>query len=336
MDLLKSLTGKDITLSEQVAKILVDNPDVELFKKLVKQDDFLFDFVKNNVAKRIQKACNKDNYLNLINFLDFYSPYYDNVITEALFKYGGSSIVQKIKDIYINGNNNQKAYALKYFTFLQNEDLADILPKIRETALSDYEPVSVNSVEVLAKLEDEESKRNAIEKLSSTDEFEQYDGVKFLVTYGAKDTLNQIIDVMKKSSLSENIASEIPYMVPIEELLETDFDNGILVLCNIINAIPEIIDGPYYKGVDSLSDSSVNLLFIATVKEANYYVVQIALNREIKLIFDENDVSIPFPQITVNQPEEFSNKVTKHEEKQATEFFKEQSDVAKNYEDTNK
>lgn len=44
---------------------------------------------------------------------------------------------------------------------------------------------------------------------------------------------------MKKSSLSENIASEIPYLVPVEDLIKTD--DGVLVLCNIVSAIPEII-----------------------------------------------------------------------------------------------
>ncbi len=101
-------------------------------------------------------------------------------------------------------------------------------------------------------------------------------------------------------------------------------------------AIPEIVDGPYYKGVDSLGDSSVNLLFIATVKESDYYVVQRALNREIKMIFDENNVSIPFPQVTINEPEEFKNKTTKSQEKQAREFANKQSRTAKKYEDTNK
>lgn len=100
--------------------------------------------------------------------------------------------------------------------------------------------------------------------------------------------------------------------------------------------IPEIVEGPYYKGVDSLADSSVNLLFIATVKESNYYVVQRALNREIKMIFDENNVSIPFPQVTINQPEEFDAKITKYEKEQARAFAKDQSEQAKNFEDTNK
>lgn len=101
-------------------------------------------------------------------------------------------------------------------------------------------------------------------------------------------------------------------------------------------AIPEIVDGPYYKGVDSLGESSVNLLFIATVKEADFYVVQRALNREIKMIFDENNVCIPFPQVTINEPGKFNNKTTAKEHKKASEFATEQRTVSKTMEDTNK
>ena len=46
MDLIKKLTGKNPAEYEAVAKSLVDNSDVALFAKLVKQDDFLFDFVR--------------------------------------------------------------------------------------------------------------------------------------------------------------------------------------------------------------------------------------------------------------------------------------------------
>ena len=73
MDLIKKLTGKNPSEYEMVAKTLINNSDVKLFEKLVKQDDFLFDFIKDNVAKRIQSACNKDNYLNLLNFIETYS-----------------------------------------------------------------------------------------------------------------------------------------------------------------------------------------------------------------------------------------------------------------------
>ncbi len=101
-------------------------------------------------------------------------------------------------------------------------------------------------------------------------------------------------------------------------------------------AIPEIVDGPYYKGVDSLGESSVNLLFIATVKEADYYVVQRALNREIKLLFDENNICIPFPQVTINEPGKIGGKHNAKDKKQADRFAEEQRTVSKTMEDTNK
>ena len=104
----------------------------------------------------------------------------------------------------------------------------------------------------------------------------------------------------------------------------------------IRNAIPEIVDGPYYKGVDSLGESSVNLLFIATVKETDFYVVQRALNREIKMIFDENNVCIPFPQVTINEPGKIDNKISAKQHKKANEFATEQRTVSKTMEDTNK
>ena len=96
------------------------------------------------------------------------------------------------------------------------------------------------------------------------------------------------------------------------------------------------LPGLYYKGVDSLGESSVNLLFIATVKEADFYVVQRALNREIKMIFDENNVCIPFPQVTINEPGKFNNKTKAKEHKKASEFATEQRTVSKTMEETNK
>lgn len=239
MDLIKKLTGKNPDEYEGVAKSLVDNSDVNLFAKLVKQDDFLFDFVKNNVANRIKKAVNQDNYLNLLNFLDNYSPSYDSVIAECLYNFGGIEILPAMKEIFVNGNVEKKAYALKYFSFVPREYVEELLPLIRQTAVSEFEPLSINSIEVLSKMNDEIFKTEALQKLNSEDEFEQYNGVKYLVAFKALDALPQILQVMKKTSLSENIASEIPYLVPVEDLIKTD--DGVLVLCNIVSAIPEII-----------------------------------------------------------------------------------------------
>ena len=241
MDLFKALTGKNPAEFEQAAKILVDTPDIELFKKLVKQDDFLFDFIKSNVAKRIANACNKQNYINLLSFFDYHSQSYDSLVANILYEYGGEDLLPEIKKFFLSGNNSNKAYALKFLSLLSKEKLDDILPAVREAAMSDDGAVSNNAIEVLSAVNDSISKENAIKRLKSKDEFEQYNAVKFLVTYGAKDTLPSIIDVMKKSSLSENIAAEIPFLVELETMFAQDFDLAVLILCNIVNAIPEIL-----------------------------------------------------------------------------------------------
>ena len=219
----------------------METPDIELFKKLVKQDDFLFDFVKNNVAKRIQQACNKDNYLNLLEFTDYYSHSYAGVITEVLHHFGGLDILPEIKSLFCNGTNDNKAYALKFFSYLPQEYLEEHIHKIREYAKSEFEPLSTNAIELLSKIKDNVSKQEALDKLKSNDEFEQYDAVKFLVTYGAQDAVGEIINVMKKSSLAENIASEILYLISIDEFIKTNPEDAILILCNVISAIPEIV-----------------------------------------------------------------------------------------------
>ena len=67
---LKKLTGKIPKDFESVAYSLINNSDVELFSELVSKEDFLFDFVKQNVADRLSKVCNESNYLNLLSFLN--------------------------------------------------------------------------------------------------------------------------------------------------------------------------------------------------------------------------------------------------------------------------
>ena len=163
------------------------------------------------------------------------------MIAEVLHTFSGDELLPTIKEIFINGNDSNKAYAVKYFSFVTKELLEDILPLLRQTALSRFEPLAVNSIEVLSILNDSESKNEAIKRLESDDDFTKFEGVKFLVNYQAKDALNKILDIMKHSSLSENIACEIPFLIPLDELVEQDEEGALLVLCHIINAIPEII-----------------------------------------------------------------------------------------------
>ena len=103
----------------------------------------------------------------------------------------------------------------------------------------------------------------------------------------------------------------------------------------IREAIPAILDGPYYKGVDALGASSVDLLLVATCREEDIYQVQRDMNRELKLLFDANGISIPFPQIVLNQPTEFQKVPSKKVERGAREFVEEQKEQSKALEDEN-
>lgn len=66
--------------------------------------------------------------------------------------------------------------------------------------------------------------------------------------------------------------------------------------------IPDIVEGPFYKGVSALADSGVELLIVAKCKEENFFQVERDLNRAMKLLFDANKIEIPYPQIVVNHP----------------------------------
>lgn len=137
--------------------------------------------------------------------------------------------------------------------------------------------------------------------------------------------IRSIINQTKELSVAKCYVG-ISYGDRIEKIEKIISDN----LPKIKEKIPAIVEGPFYKGVTELAESSVNLLFVAKCKESDIYQVQRDLNREIKIVFDDNNVNIPFPQITVSYDEgsdkkNVSNKVIK----QAEEFVEEQKDLSK-------
>lgn len=103
-------------------------------------------------------------------------------------------------------------------------------------------------------------------------------------------------------------------------------------LDEIKKAIPEIVEGPFYKGVSELADSSVNLKFVAKCKEGAKYQVERDMNRQFKLLFDKHNVNIPFPQVVLNQPVSFENASAKDVSK-AKEFVQEQKDLSSHIRD---
>ena len=142
--------------------------------------------------------------------------------------------------------------------------------------------------------------------------------------------IRSIVNQTQELSVAKCYVS-IGYEARIENVEAVIADN----MDKLKEKIPAIIEGPFYKGVSELGESAVNLLFVAKCKEADIYQVQRDLNREIKIIFDDNNINIPFNQIVVHMGEEDKPKeiVSKKIIEKAQEFTEEQKDLSKNIDD---
>mgnify|MGYP000707008045 CR=1 FL=1 len=100
---------------------------------------------------------------------------------------------------------------------------------------------------------------------------------------------SEIVSVVNQTQNYSVVTTIVPIeyeesLIMVEGVIEANLDR-------IKAAIPEIVNGPYYKGVNALGPSSVDLLFIALW----------TMNRELKLLFDENGINIPYQQVVVHQ-----------------------------------
>lgn len=78
--------------------------------------------------------------------------------------------------------------------------------------------------------------------------------------------------------------------------------------------IPNITEGPWYKGIDAISASSIDFLVLAFCSEDDRFQVTRDLNREFYLLFKRNDIQIPFNQVTVNPADEKERKKASEEQ----------------------
>lgn len=275
MDKIKLLTGKNPQDYEPIAFDIINNSNVELFEELVSKDDYLFDFVKSNVAQRLEKVCTKQNYKNLLNFLDVYSPYYEDFITSTLAQFADEEVTNILLEKLASGTTNEKIYSAAFFAY-NKDDRA--LTYLNEYAFDDDTSLSENCARALSKIEDRTAYNLALEKLESDDDFEQIKAVNFLVAYQDKSALKNIFEVMKKSSLSENIAEDIPYLENLPDMLDSEFqEDAILTFCYIVNGLVELIPVSqvitfrFYEFIDRLlrmspTGASAVALFLAKDK----------------------------------------------------------------------
>ena len=236
--MLKKLTGKNPKEYEYAASHLMNNADEQLFAELVEKDSFLFDFVKQNVAQRLESATNEHNWQTVLSFLKYYSPSYEEFVAATLAKYADEDLTDRMLELLENGTDDEKTYAAKFFSYIQDPLAIELLKK---NSYTDNEYLNTNCAVTLSVMKDESSYNEALEKLKSDDDFEKLAAVKFLTAYGNTDALPQVIEAMKNSSMAENIAGEIPYLESIFDIMDDNFENGLLVVNYIINGLGEIL-----------------------------------------------------------------------------------------------
>ena len=73
------------------------------------------------------------------------------------------------------------------------------------------------------------------------------------------------------------------------------------------NNIPGCLDAPKCVGVASFGDSAVVIRIVTHSTEANRFAVERGLNRELFLLFQDNNINIPFPQVTLSYRDKQNN-----------------------------
>ena len=236
---LNVLTAKDENKAVEAALYMIESADVELYKMLVEKSDFLFDFIRNNICKRIEKVITKDNFLNVIKFFDIYSPYYDDLFAGILAKHANQDLTDEIFELLDKGTTSQKTYAAKYFSFIPDTVSLELLCKY---AFADDEALSFNSAEALGQMRDDISFDTALNLLASADDFDKLKAVKFFNAYGQNFPFADIFKAMNDSKMPENIAGQIPYMESLLTLMHSKYHfEALQTIDNIISGLGEIL-----------------------------------------------------------------------------------------------
>lgn len=63
------------------------------------------------------------------------------------------------------------------------------------------------------------------------------------------------------------------------------------------------LEPPKYLGVEELGDSGIKLKIVATCREKDVFAARRQLNRDVRILFSQTGIEIPFPQVVVHKGE---------------------------------
>lgn len=111
----------------------------------------------------------------------------------------------------------------------------------------------------------------------------------------SNSSINTVVNMSRLRSVV-SVTLSVSYNEDVEHV------EGLIVqeINSMKEKIPNIIEGPWYKGIDNVSASSIDFLVLAFVKEADRFQVTRDMKREFYLLFKNNNIQIPYTQVTVN------------------------------------
>jgi len=298
--LLNELVSKDKNLAAKAASAIINNKDVNAFVTLIEKSDYLFDYVKNNISQKLINAINEKNYKNILNFISYYSPDYEDFIVNSLVKYANEDLTDELSEILEKEAN---PYCALYFSKIPDTIALQTLQSFFDT---EDEALLTNCAKALGVMKDEETHQKALELLDSNDEFEVLKGVKFLVNYNDKNILNNLFNTMYKSAFGENIALEIAYFKDLRTILndERALDCFDIIISSLGEIVPlqSVFDLQIYETLADLMQG-----------EISSHAAKILLKAKLKFdMFNENSqYTFDEDKNTKNEIAEISNLLTK-------------------------
>lgn len=320
---IKNITSKDINLSINTIKNLINSENIEQFQELCQNADFIFLFLKERIIKDFVKLICKENLKTIFKFSKIYCSDFEEIIVSSWLKFACEDLTDEILELFEKGTDEQKAYCAKYFSHIQDFLALDCLNK---NAKSEFEPLKINCAQTLGKFKDTKvlnEMKNIIS--NSPDEFEKLNAYSFICAYGGIEQIKFIFENIYSSTFIANIISSILDFYDIN-FLKTFVDEYDLskIFNVIINEYPEEItlDTVFYWNIldfikfiySNKNQYNQNILLIAKKKfiefsQNDIYTFDLDKNikNEIKNIEHYlNSIELSFKQIE-NELEEYQD-----------------------------
>lgn len=299
---LNKLISKDFKASEEAADLIINKPDVEAFRILVSKAEFLFDFIKSKISKKLASKVNENNVLNLFSFLKYYSEDFSDFITNSFIKFETEELKEKIFKLLFDGSPEEKTYALEFFKISKDER---IVPLAVEFSASDFSPLKNASIGLLFEYGEKEEFNKKIKILnSSSDDFEKAEAVEFLAIYGDKAAFDSVYDYFLQNE-NEITASNLLLIKNFSELIKENKEKEILEIYSVIlQNFPDIVS---FQEINYYLEEGL-FEYLAESTENFAALLSFYLNNKINLVLNDDAYSIDLTKEDRKEAEKLKTK----------------------------